>query len=167
VRSGPPSLAPCLFALVVCWAGIVFVGFTVLSGHWFGIASIASSFLLLVSPLIFIPVTYALWRSARELRVARRACMHVSLTMQSSRPPGLFLSARGVSDEPSNRADADMRLGQVSWCCGHTSFCSSQEEGLGNRLTTRPTPSFLSALWVVFHACRRSEVAFEQIHFAG
>src|SRR2546430_2272203 len=73
VRSGPSSLAACLFALVFCWAGVVFVGFTALSGHWFGLASIALFFLLLASPAIFIPVTFILSGIAREVRVARVA----------------------------------------------------------------------------------------------
>src|ERR1017187_438700 len=73
VCNRPRALAVCLFPLVVCWAGIVFVGFTALSGHWFGLASIVMFFLLLISPLIFIPVTLILWRIAREVRVARVA----------------------------------------------------------------------------------------------
>jgi hypothetical protein len=73
VRNRPRALAVCLFPLVFCWAGIVFVGFTALSGHWFGLASIVMFFLLLISPLIFIPVTLILWRIAREVRVARVA----------------------------------------------------------------------------------------------
>jgi hypothetical protein len=73
VRSGPPALEAYLFLLVSCCGGVVFVGLTALSGHWFGLASIATFFLLFASPFIFIPVTVGLWRMARRIRTARVA----------------------------------------------------------------------------------------------
>jgi hypothetical protein len=73
VRSGPPALFICLFPLVFCWGAVLFVGFAALSGHWFGLASIAVFFLLLISPLILLPVMLVLWPIARLLRAARLA----------------------------------------------------------------------------------------------
>jgi len=72
-RNAPPAFFVCLFPLVFCWGAVAFVGFTAVSGHWFGLASIAVFFLLLVSPLILLPVVLVLWPIARVLRAARLA----------------------------------------------------------------------------------------------